>query len=151
MDAIEQAVKNRIARFESALVGIPSEVRATIERLKSKGKRIGLCSNADVMEMAGWPRSPIAHLFDSTVFSCEAGCMKPEPEIYQKSLSELGAQPSETLFIGDGGSNELQGAKSLGMTTVMITGIIRELWPDRIESRKPFADFVIEKIPELVV
>ena len=49
----------------------------------------------------------------------------------------------------DGGSNELEGARNAGMTTIMITGIIRELWPDRIADRRRHADFVIEQLTEL--
>jgi putative hydrolase of the HAD superfamily len=52
--------------------------------------------------------------------------------------------------VGDGGSDELKGARDLGMTTVMMTGVIKEMWPERIEPRLPFADFVIEKLDELV-
>jgi hypothetical protein len=45
---------------------------------------------------------------------------------------------------------ELEGARQLGITTVMITGIIKEIWPDKIEERKRHADFVIEKLSELL-
>ena len=32
----------------------------------------------------------------------------------------------------------------------MITGIIKELWPDKIASRKADADYVIERLSELL-
>ena len=52
--------------------------------------------------------------------------------------------------IGDGGSDELAGAQAMGFTTVMITGIIKEIWPERIDARREQADFVIEELDELV-
>jgi putative hydrolase of the HAD superfamily len=149
-ERIRAATENRIARFAAALRQIPDETAAVLERLKARGKRLGLISNADVMEVQAWGESRIAPLFDSAVFSCAVGCAKPEPEIYQLSMRELGTSPAETAFVGDGGSNELEGAKNIGMTAIMIAGIIRELWPDRIADRQRHADFVIEKLGELV-
>lgn len=101
------------------------------------------------MEVAVWETSPIRHLFDSTIFSCHVGCVKPEREIYELSLHELKVLPAESVFVGDGGSNEWQGAKDVGMTTIMITGIIVQLWPDRIANHQQHADFVIERLSEL--
>jgi len=45
---------------------------------------------------------------------------------------------------------ELKGAKNVGMSTVMITGIIKEIWPDRIDERKIYADFVLENLNEFL-
>ena len=75
---------------------------------------------------------------------------KPERQIYELSLHDLQVQPQDSVFIGDGGSGELEGAQAVGLTTVMMTGIIKDLWPDRIEPRKPYADFVIESLTELI-
>ena len=149
-DVIRAATANRIARFAGALIKIPEETMAVLRALKSKDKRIGLISNADTMEVAAWRQSPIAPLFDSTLFSCAVGCVKPEPRLYHISLRALGVTPASALFVGDGGSNELEGARTLGITTVMIAGIIREIWPDKIPERRRHADFVIERLPELV-
>jgi putative hydrolase of the HAD superfamily len=52
--------------------------------------------------------------------------------------------------VGDGGSNELQGAKKLGITTIMITAFIRDMSREKIDERKKFADYVIENIDELL-
>ena len=100
-------------------------------------------------EVAAWGECPIARLFDSTVISCHVGCVKPEPEIYQISLRELGVEAREAVFVGDGGSSELEGARNVGLTTVMIAGVIREIWPERIPERRRHADFVIERLGEL--
>jgi len=148
-ERIKAATENRIARFAAALHEIPDESLSVLKWLKNHGKRIGLISNADVMEVAAWDKSPIRHLFDSAIFSCVAGCVKPEREIYEISLRQLDVLPAESVFVGDGGSNELEGAKNVGMTTIMITGIIMELWPDRIADRQRHADFVIERLSEL--
>ena len=150
-ERIKAATENRVKRFASALLEIPYETLSVLKCLKTEGKLIGLISNADVMEVAAWHKSPIRHLFDSTIFSCMVGCVKPEKKIYELSLSELEVQPGESVFVGDGGSNELEGAKNVGMTTIMITGFIMDLWPDRIAERQRYADFIIERLSQLIV
>ncbi len=150
MDIINKAVQNRIRRFEEALVNIPAQTIQTLKLLKSKGKKIGLISNADVSEARGWQKSPLKDYFDSVVFSCDVGLAKPDKEIYEYSLRELNERPEDAVFIGDGGSKELLGAKQAGLATIMITGVIKELWPDQIEPRRVYADYVIEHIEELI-
>ncbi|MFC1999027.1 HAD family hydrolase [Chloroflexota bacterium] len=149
-DVIKAAVINRINRFAHAMRGIPVEHANVLKELKTRGKKIALISNADVTEVAAWDESPIASLFDSTVFSCKVGYVKPEREIYESCLSELGVPASDCVYVGDGGSDELKGAKSLGMTTVMITGEVEHIWPDKLAARKKDADFVIVKLVELM-
>jgi putative hydrolase of the HAD superfamily len=149
-ETIREATENRTRRFENALTGIPGTSRDALAKLKADGKKLGLVSNADAMEAAAWDRSPVAGLFDCALFSCDVGYAKPEPEIYEMCLDELEVASSGAVFVGDGGSNELKGARAVGLTTVMMTGVIKELWPERVEPRLPDADFVIEKLNELV-
>lgn len=149
-DVIEKATMNRIERFRGALVTIPEATIVALQMLKERQYKLGLISNADVTEVIAWHDSPISHLFDSVIFSCEVGCVKPEREIYEISMKQLQVDAHECLFVGDGGSMELKGAKNVGMSTVMITGIIKEIWPDRIDERKIYADFVLENLNEFL-
>jgi putative hydrolase of the HAD superfamily len=149
-DLIRRATENRMGRFATALQHMPMEAQHAVRALKSAGKRIGLISNADVMEMAAWSECPIRNQFDSTLFSCEVGCAKPEPEIYHRSLRELGVTPAEAVFVGDGGSGELQAARNVGITAVMFAGIVRKYSPERVPERVRQADFVIEDLAELL-
>jgi putative hydrolase of the HAD superfamily len=149
-ELMQQAVQNRILRFEGALVNIPRRTIDTIEKLKSMNKKIGLISNADVIEIFSWNKSPISKYFDTAVFSCDVGFAKPDREIYEYGLKKLNSKPEDSVFIGDGGSNELYGAKQIGLSTIMITGLIKEIWPDKIEAIKTYADYVIENIDELI-
>ena len=150
LEVVEEATRNRQRRFHKALTQIPDATGDALATLKAKGKKLGLVSNADAMEIAAWEESPVAGLFDCVAFSCDVGYAKPEPEIYQICLDKLGVGPNEAVFVGDGGSDELMGAKAIGLTTVMMAGVIREMWPERIEPRLPYADFVIDTLDELV-
>jgi putative hydrolase of the HAD superfamily len=149
-ERIQIAVDNREARFRTAILDMPDETVAVLQELRARGKSLGLISNADVMEVSAWGESKIQHLFDSTVFSCAVGWVKPEREIYELALKELGVHASDALFVGDGGSDELKGAKEAGITAVMVAGIIQKLWPGRVAERACQADYVIERLGELL-
>ena len=149
-DLVRRATENRIRRFAGALVNIPPATVDVLTALRGAGKKLALISNADAMEAQAWPQSPIADLFHAVLFSCHLGSAKPEPEIYNLCLRQLDVNAQECVFVGDGGSRELEGAHHCRITTVMMTGIIKELWPDRIEERKAHADFVIEHLSELI-
>ena len=144
------AAKSRLRRFARSLQDVPPTSIEALTGLKSANKRLGLISNADTTEVAAWPTSPLAPFFDSTIMSCDVGEKKPDRAIYELSLKQLNLKPEEVVFVGDGGSHELKGAKSVGLTTVMMRGIIQRLYPELIEQRRPHADYEIDVLTELV-
>ncbi len=149
-ETIRQAVTNRVSRFRHALLNIEDATLNTLAKLKQDGKLLGLISNADVNEILGWQDSPLRCYFDSVVFSCNVGYVKPEKEIYLKCLQGLCVQPEEVLYVGDGGSDELKGAKDVGMTTVMTIHVIKHFWPERIAKARQYADYQIDGLVELL-
>jgi putative hydrolase of the HAD superfamily len=149
-ERIRTATANRLLRRAAALRDIPEANVAVLRRLKAQGKLLALLSNADVMEISGWDETEAGRLFDTAVVSCRVGLVKPERAIYELCLRELGVSADEAAFVGDGGSDELQGAKDAGMIAIMVTGVMKELWPERVTARLHQADYVIEQLSELV-
>lgn len=149
-DRIRATVEMRIRRFRDTLSRIPPANIEVLKRLRSSGLKVGLITNADAIEMASWAQCPLAGLFDAEVISCHVGMAKPDPEIFLKCLEMLGLPAGDCLFVGDGGSNELVAAKGVGLKTVFISGIIQELWPERIPERLAIADHHIVKLPEIL-
>jgi len=149
-ELIKKAALTRMKRFEYSLVNIPLNTIKTIIGLKERGLKIGLVSNADKIERQGWEKAGISKYFDEAVFSCDAGYVKPEKEIYYKCINALNLTPGECLFVGDGSCNELEGAKNIGMDTVFTYEFLKDLWPEKIEERKKIADFSIENINQLL-
>ena len=149
MEVIEKAARNRSEKFRASLAGMPAASIRTLEKLRSKNKKTALLSNADFPEISGWGLCPAAALFDCVIFSCETGLVKPERAIYDLCLERLGEKAADCVFVGDGGSDELAGAKSAGLSTVMMTGYIR-LGPEKMRERTCHADFVISSLDELV-
>ena len=148
--AIHAALPSRMERFAEALATIPRSNIDLLAGLRRHRRRLGLISNADGIDIHNWKNSPLAGCFDSTVFSCDVGLMKPEPEIFMHCLNELGLKAEECLFAGDGGSSELAAARSLGFTTVMVAGIVRERWPQKVESLARDAVFIVENPIEML-
>jgi putative hydrolase of the HAD superfamily len=148
-ETIHRAVDARLRRFRGALDAIPSENVATLRVLREEGFRLGLVSNADPTELFAWSSCVLCGAFDAEVFSCDVGWVKPEPEIFNACLDKLELSAEECVFVGDGGSGELVAAKELGFHTVFVSGVIAELWPERIQERIAIADHHIERLPEI--
>ena len=149
-EVISKAIDVRVRRFRDAMSSIPPENVDTLQRLRTAGYRLGLISNADVMEVAPWAHSPLAGLFDAEVFSCVVGFVKPEPEIYTACLTSLDLEAHECLFVGDGGSDELAGARAVGMSPVFVSGVMAELWPERIPEKLAQCDHHVRTISEVL-
>ena len=65
-------------------------------------------------------------------------------------MRQLNVGPKDCVFVGDGGSGELPGAKERGIDTVMMAGVIRDALPDIVGERSRDADFVIDSLEELL-
>lgn len=114
---VEEIVEMRRSITRRGLVPVAGAVE-TIAELRERGFRLGLitvCSD-DVPEL--WAETPFHGLFDVEVFSCSVGLRKPDPRIYELACEQLGVEPREAVFVGDGANDELAGAERVGMTAV---------------------------------
>ncbi|MBV8931047.1 MAG: HAD hydrolase-like protein [Kutzneria sp.] len=91
-----------------------------LKSLRSKRLRLGILSDASAEILTAWPRSPLAGLADAAVFSCAAGAIKPDQRLYRRICDELDVLPDQTLYVGDGGGDELRGALTAGMAAVAV-------------------------------
>ncbi|MEV8019702.1 HAD family phosphatase [Streptomyces sp. NPDC086554] len=73
----------------------------------------------------------LVDIADELVLSCEVGCAKPDPRIYEIALGRLGAEPEGSLFIDDMPAN-VTAARALGMAGHVHTDTASTL--DRIEE-----------------
>lgn len=104
---------------EGRLMPAPSVVHV-LKTLRGRRIRLGVLSDASADIAAVWPRSPLAALVDAAVFSCEAGALKPNQYLYDRISDELDVPPNQSLYVGDGGGDELRGAQSAGMTAIAV-------------------------------
>lgn len=93
---------------------------SALRAVKQRGLGTGLISDCTHELPAYLPSLPVAPLLDATVFSVELGACKPEPEIYLAACDRLGVDAEDCIYLGDGGSRELSGARAVGMTAVRL-------------------------------
>lgn len=96
----------------------------TVGRLRDRGFRTYILSNSDVVNAeffrddlnrrAGFDFA--GNCFNEMMFSCQLGCRKPSPEIFQKVLERHHLRAAETLFVDDCEKHCL-GAASVGLQT----------------------------------
>ena len=149
-DLIARAASFRTQRFIRVLSSIPASTLDVLRELRSRGARLGLVSNCDCSEVSTWADSPLQGAFDAEVFSCHVGFAKPEPEIYLECLRRFGMNAAEAVFVGDGGSNELRGAREVGMRSILFSGVIEHMWPERIAQLAEGADAHIARLDGLL-
>lgn len=140
----------RKERFKNALMDVDLKILDALLDLKKKGKKICLISNADIIDVMDWDKSPLYNLFDDAIFSYTTGYIKPQKEIYEIALKRMKVKPEECIFIGDGGSDELQGARHAGIKTVL-TGYLLKRDAKQLNILKEYADFYINDFDELKI
>jgi putative hydrolase of the HAD superfamily len=118
-EQIAEATRIRFAYTRSMLIP-RSDTLETLQELRSAGYKIGLISDCTAEVPLLWPETPFAQLIEVPIFSCAVHLKKPDPRIYQLACEHLGVVPQRCLFVGDGGSQELNGANAVGMDAIMI-------------------------------
>ena len=122
--------------FTRGTLASPKEGAVEILReVRARGLLTGLITVCSEDTVDVWPESPFAGLFDVEVFSCSCGLRKPDPRLYRLAIDQLGVEPGETFFVGDGANDELAGAERIGMRAVQAWK--RDDWSgERIDSLK---------------
>ena len=116
-EAAAEVVSLRREVTREGLVPVRGAVE-TITALRVRGLKTGLITVCSEDVALLWEETPFRELFDVTVFSATCGLRKPDPRIYRLALEQLGVEPDEAVFVGDGANDELGGAERLGMRAV---------------------------------
>jgi putative hydrolase of the HAD superfamily len=149
-EKIVKATATRIERFRRTVVDVSPEILDVLRELKEQKYILCLISNADVIDIMGWDESPLGEYFDEVIFSCLVGMVKPDIKIYQYAMDKLSVQPADCIFVGDGGSDELMGAKKLGISTVLTKQYRNKLWPETVHDLELYSDYSIGHLKELI-
>lgn len=102
------------------------DVILMLKALKDRGIKIGLITNCYFEERDAIKACDLYELFDAVCMSCEIGIKKPDLRVYDLCAKKLGVEPRECLFVGDGGSNELDAAKAAGMKPLQAAWYLKE-------------------------
>jgi putative hydrolase of the HAD superfamily len=118
---VQLVVRKRKEALGDTFFAIPKESIELLKKIREKGLLTGLISNSFSDERDLILGSPLYSLFDVTMISYETGLYKPDPAVFKAMIEKLGVKPEECLYVGDGGSRELYGARDAGMNAVQCT------------------------------
>lgn len=145
----EKVLLARENRMKAALQNVSMDIIDVLKKLKDNDIKLGLISNADIIDCKYWNQSQLSPIFDDVIFSCNVGMLKPDRRIYELAMQHLNVLSSECLFVGDGGSNELYGAKSVGMKTVFTEALEVKTDEKRIRIME-HADYCVKYFREIL-
>jgi putative hydrolase of the HAD superfamily len=123
--------------------------------LKDRGVPVAILSNGPVAMRNLVKNLEIEDCIDKFMLSCDWGCMKPDGEIYEKCLAELGTSAEKCIFAGDGNDRELEGANKAGLFAVKLVrteltfadpdGMSR-YWDTEVDSLTALKDLIEENL-----
>lgn len=147
----QRVCATRRHRFRHALVNVTTEVLNGLQGLRPRVAKLGLMSDADFDEIVSWQESPLASLFDVALFSCYEGVAKPDLSFYQLATQRLGVDPTQCIYAGDGGRNELVGARAMGMSPVLVTWSLESKAPEHVPALAQRCDAAVRYPGDVMV
>lgn len=115
---LNEIVQKRIETKRDCFRHLHPEIVPMLSSLKDKGILIGLISNCFSEETVVIRSSELFTYFNAALLSYEQGIQKPDRGIFVRCMEKLSVHADECLYIGDGGSYELEAARELGMTVL---------------------------------
>ena len=143
-ELVEKLAAKRVATKIECFNHLHTQIVPMLEELKKQGLKIGLISNCYFEEAKVIRDSELFPYFDAVCLSCELGIRKPEEDIYKVCMKELSVEADECVYVGDGGSYELETAKKLGMKPVQATWYFKE---GTTQPSRPKPEFLQAKEP----
>lgn len=147
---LKKIVEKRIAAKEECFRQVHSEIIPMLSNLKERGYLVGLISNCFSEEAVVIRKSEMFAYFDAAYLSFEQGVQKPDEEIFYRCMKDLSVKPEECIYIGDGGSYELETAQKLGMQAVQAAWYLQDgtmqpskRKPEFIQIEKPLDLFTV--------
>ena len=120
-EKVKLAATKRRQALEDTFSAIPDESLLLLKELKAKRIKIGLMTNTFSDERDMIRTCELFPYFDVALISYEQGICKPDLELFRRMTTQLNVKPEECLYVGDGGSRELFGAREAGMHPVQCT------------------------------
>ena len=114
--AAEMAFEWRSARNWTRIAEGTTDV---LDRL-AKRYELGVISNSDGTMARLLKAVGLSRYFRTIVDSGTVGHQKPSPEIFHAALKAMGAEPEESVYVGDIYSVDYVGATGAGMNAVLI-------------------------------
>lgn len=117
---LDRAVDIHLRSYRDLAAPHPRAV-TVLDWLRDAGCRVGVLTDCSTELPEIWAQTLWPCHLDAVSFSAVTGQRKPHPAGYLDVSGQLGVDPLDCWFVGDGGSSEHFGAKSVGMRPVLVT------------------------------
>jgi putative hydrolase of the HAD superfamily len=125
-ELLQRITAKRISTKQLCFDNLNPEIVPMLKEIKKSNRKIALISNCFSEEVAPIKQSSLSQYFDKMYLSFEQGMKKPDERIFRKCAEELEVALKECLYIGDGGSDELEAARNVGMTALQAGWYLRQ-------------------------
>jgi putative hydrolase of the HAD superfamily len=137
---LDMRYENLLKRYPHKLQVYPDTV-PTLEWLRESGYRLGVVTSGPEYQRLKLELVGLDKYFDAVVTREDVKAIKPEPKIFLYALEKLDAGPEEAAFVGDSLTQDVYGAKHVGMLSI---------WVNRTgEQGHHLADYEIRTLHEL--
>ncbi len=148
----EQQVTRAVATFDARQAegfALRDGAPETLAELRRRGLQLGIVSNGDEAQLAGWVAlGGLRDAVDFVLSSEAAGSCKPDAGIFRAALRLAGCEPAEALFVGDTPDHDVAGARAAGLRPVLLRPPETLNLPYLRGGAAP--DAVIAALPELL-
>lgn len=132
-----QQIPYGLALFDDAL--------PALDDLRGRELTLGMVSNMgrDMQKLSD--RLGLTPYLDFAIASREVGAEKPHPPIFHAALRRAGVQPQEAIHVGDQYLSDVQGARGVGITPLLIDreGVLAEVTDcPKIASLMEISDYL---------
>jgi putative hydrolase of the HAD superfamily len=121
LQKLRDGAASRVLEAYPEAPGVLAEVRA-------RGLRLAICSNWDWDLNQAVDEVGLTDLVDVQMSSAWAGARKPHPRIFEDTLTKLGVDATECVFVGDTWGPDVAGPRAMGMTPLYLSRDGH--WPD---------------------
>jgi putative hydrolase of the HAD superfamily len=146
-DQLSQAIQRRL-EFSHQLLGV-QEAAPVLRTLQEAGIKVGVVTDCSIETPEIWEATWLHGAVGAVSFSCFLGSRKPDARNYLVVTEQLDVEPSACLYVGDGGSQELSGARNLGMAAVLLEDP-REVGRDRPDEERDWLGPRISSIHQVL-
>jgi putative hydrolase of the HAD superfamily len=144
--ALAKAAKIKRTFLLEALQPKPDAVHC-LEDLRKRGFKLALVTDCSWETPEVLNDTPLGVFFSIRAASAHLGVRKPHARMYEHALNGLSVDPRRCLYVGDGNSEELIGAKRHGMTTVWVDNGATQYFKD---GWKPHGDHTVTDLRDVV-
>jgi putative hydrolase of the HAD superfamily len=146
VESLEEATRFHLEALAPHIRHDP-DAAEVLAALKERGLQIALLSNTlwpdhfheELLESAG-----LKDLIDARLYTSHMERTKPHPDAFRAALDAIGiAAPADAAFVGDRPFDDIHGAQSFGMRTVLRPNAL-------VPSHEVVPDATIENLPALL-